>query len=49
LQHEWKHASDFGINGKWNRANGDLYEKAIQNHINTASKISIPSEKQEFI
>jgi RHS repeat-associated protein len=49
LQHEWKHASDFGIDGKWNRANGDLYEKAIQNHINTASKILIPSEKQEFI
>jgi pyocin large subunit-like protein len=39
LQHEWKHASDFGIEGNWNKANGDLYEKTIQNHINTAPEV----------
>ncbi|WP_048065292.1 DUF2341 domain-containing protein [Methanosarcina acetivorans] len=39
LQHEWKHATDFGIKGNWNKANGDLYEKAIQNHINTAPEV----------
>ncbi|AKB28470.1 hypothetical protein MSSIT_1751 [Methanosarcina siciliae T4/M] len=39
LQHEWKHASDFGIKGNWNKANGDLYEKAIQNHIITAPEV----------
>jgi len=39
LQHEWKHASDFGIEGKWNKANGDLYERAIQEHISTAPEV----------
>jgi RHS repeat-associated protein len=39
LQHEWKHASDFEIEGNWNKVNGDLYGKAIQNHINTAPEV----------
>ena len=39
LQHEWKHASDFGIDGNWNKANASAYQNAIQNHINNASDI----------
>lgn len=39
LQHEWKHASDFGIEGNWNKANASAYQNAIQNHINNVSDI----------
>jgi len=39
LQHEWKHAKDFGIDGNWNKANGVKYQKAIQNHIDTATDV----------
>jgi hypothetical protein len=39
LQHEYKHAGDFGIEGNWNGNNAKLYQKAIQNHIDTAPEI----------
>jgi len=39
LQHEWKHAKDFGIDGNWNKTNGVKYQEAIQKHIDTASDI----------
>lgn len=39
LQHEWKHAGDFGLSGNWNKANGELYEKAIRNHIQGATDV----------
>jgi hypothetical protein len=39
LQHEWKHSDVFGLEGNWNKANGELYQQAIQNHINTAPEV----------
>lgn len=39
LQHEYKHAPDFGIEGNWNKSNSEAYQNAIQNHINTASEV----------
>jgi hypothetical protein len=36
LQHEYKHAPDFGVDGNWNKANGDAFKKAIQDHIDNA-------------
>ncbi|WP_245742771.1 polymorphic toxin-type HINT domain-containing protein [Fontibacillus panacisegetis] len=39
LQHEWKHAGDFGLSGNWNKTNGELYEKAIQNHMQGATNV----------
>lgn len=39
LQHEYKHASDFGIEGNWNGNNAKAYQEAIQKHINTASDV----------
>ena len=37
LQHEFSsHAPDFGVVGNWNKANADLFEQAIRNHIATA-------------
>ena len=35
LQHEYKHASDYGVNGNWNKANGASFEQAIRNQINS--------------
>ena len=41
LQHEWKHASDFGLSGNWNKANGELFQKTLENFIDNApEKIS---------
>jgi hypothetical protein len=34
LQHEFKHASDFGITGKWNKYNASAYHNAIESHVN---------------
>ena len=39
LQHEFKHAGDFGIKGDWNKSVASQYQNAIQNHINTAPEI----------
>jgi hypothetical protein len=33
LQHEFKHASDFGVTGNWNKANGEAFQAAINNHV----------------
>lgn len=33
LQHEWAHAPDFGVPGKWNPQQGRLFEQAIETHI----------------
>ena len=41
LQHEFSHASDFGIEGNWNSAKGIEYQNAIQNNINNATDIYI--------
>lgn len=39
LQHELKHSGDFGVTGNWNKATGETYQKAIQNHIDTATYV----------
>lgn len=39
LQHEFKHADDFGISGNCSKTSGDAYQKVIQNHIDTASDV----------
>ena len=36
LQHEYKHAKDFGIEGNWNSKNGDQFYEAILEHIKNA-------------
>ncbi|MEM7531781.1 MAG: colicin D domain-containing protein [Chloroflexota bacterium] len=33
LQHEFRHAHDFGITGNWNKSNGVLFEEAIRKHV----------------
>ncbi|WP_430514563.1 colicin D domain-containing protein [Pannonibacter phragmitetus] len=33
LQHEFKHAADFGVRGSWNRVNGEAFQRAIDQHI----------------
>ena len=43
LQHEFKHAKDFGISGDWNNENKAKFMKAIVDHLddpNTVSKMS---------
>ena len=42
IQHEYKHAHQFGITGNWNKQNGEAFEQAILNHLNkpTVQKIS---------
>ena len=39
LQHEFKHAGDFGINGNWNKSMAAEYQQAIQSHINNATDV----------
>lgn len=39
LQHEYKHAKDFGVEGNWNKNKAVEYQNAIQNHIDTASNV----------
>ena len=39
LQHEFKHASDFGITGNWNKSMAAEYQQAIQSHINSATDV----------
>ena len=41
LQHEFKHAGDFGVVGNWNKVKASEYQQAIQNHINSATNIYI--------
>ncbi len=36
LQHESKHAPDFGVTGNWNKANRNLFREALQDHIDSA-------------
>jgi len=39
LQHEFKHAGDYGISGNWNSLNGELFKQSIFKQI---SSVSIP-------
>ena len=39
LQHEFKHAGDFGVTSNWNKATGETYQQAIENHIETATDV----------
>ena len=39
LQHDYKHAGDFDIEGNWNGNNAKAYQEAIQNHIDTAPEV----------
>ncbi|MEM7535799.1 MAG: colicin D domain-containing protein [Chloroflexota bacterium] len=36
LQHSFSHAKDFGIMGNWNSVNRQLFEDAIQQHVQDA-------------
>ena len=37
LQHEFSsHASDFGVAGRWNKANAALFKQAIEDHVAAA-------------
>ena len=37
MQHEFKHAPQFGITGTWNKQNGEAFAQAIRDHINKSS------------
>lgn len=39
LQHEFKHASDFGITGNLNKSNSDLFYNTLQSHVRNKSNI----------
>lgn len=39
LQHEMKHAKDFGIEQSWSKQTGEEYKSAIQNNVNNATDI----------
>lgn len=39
LQHEYKHAGDFGVTGNWNSSKALEYQEAIQHHIDTAPEV----------
>ena len=41
LQAKFKHASDFGVSGSWNRSAAELYRNALQAHIDNPSTIAI--------
>jgi len=39
LQHEFSaHASHFGVTGPWNKDNAELFQQAVQDHIEIASQ-----------
>ena len=40
LQHEWKHAKDFGLSGNWNKANGELFQKTLSAFVDTAPQVT---------
>ncbi len=42
IQHEFKHASDFGIQGNWNTQNGIAFENALRRHVQDANVAQIP-------
>jgi hypothetical protein len=37
LQHAFRHADDFGVTGNWNKAAGEAFQRAIQNHVDDAA------------
>ncbi len=39
VQHEFRHAADFGITGSWNKATAVAYKNAIRNHFNIATDV----------
>jgi hypothetical protein len=41
IQHEFKHAKDFGIEGNWNKQNGATFEQVLLNHIKKKNVQSI--------
>jgi len=41
LQHEFKHAGDFGVTGNWNATNGALFQSAINQHISDPATLAI--------
>ena len=49
LQHEYKHASDFGVEGNWNNSKAIEYQKAIQNHINGATDVYLSSYRGQDV
>ena len=38
LQHEFRHASDFGVDGNWNKAGREAYQGAIEKHLSSATE-----------
>lgn len=49
LQHEFRHANDFGIEGSWNKQNGIAFQEAIQNHIDTSPEVYLSTYKWEQV
>ena len=36
-----RHAADFGIAGPWNKSNADLFEQALDDHVNDPAVLAI--------
>jgi len=49
LQHEYKHAGDFGIEGNWNKSKAAEYQQAIQNHIDNASDVYLSTYRGQKV
>lgn len=49
LQHEYKHAGDFGITGNWNNSKAVEYQQAIESHISSATDIFISKYKGDDV
>ena len=43
VQHEFKHAKDFGIEGNWNKENAQLFKNKIIEHVNDPETIMLKS------
>lgn len=41
IQHGYKHAAHFGVTGNWNKAAGEIFEKALEAHIRDRGTIVV--------
>lgn len=48
LQHEFKHASDYGITGNWNNANRSAFEQALRTQISSVQNPIIGTYRTEI-
>ena len=49
LQHEFKHAGDFGVIGNCNKSKAEEYQRAIESHISSATDIFISKYRGDHV